>query len=165
MEISLIVAKAIGDVIGVNNQLPWHLSDDLKRFKTLTMGKPILMGRKTHESIGKPLPGRMNIILTHNREYTAPGCIVVFSVEEAFDYAEKELRCEELMVIGGEKIYALCLPYATQLYITQIEKVFDGDAKFPKIDLSKWQEIEKEIMPANEVHAFDYHYLHYKKIK
>jgi dihydrofolate reductase len=165
MEISLIVAKAIGDVIGVNNQLPWHLSDDLKRFKALTMGKPILMGRKTYESIGKPLPGRTNIILTHNREYTAPSCVVVYSIEEALNYVKNELSAEELMVIGGEKVYVLCLPYATQLYITQIEKMFEGDAKFPKIDLSKWQEIDKQFMPANEVHAFDYHYLHYKKIK
>jgi dihydrofolate reductase len=160
MKISLIVAKAMGDVIGVNNQLPWHLSDDLKRFKALTWGKPILMGRKTYESIGRPLPGRTNIVLTHDIAYLAPGCLVVSSLEQAFQVAD---QFEELMVIGGAKVYELCLPYASKLYITQIEKIFQGDAKFPKIDLSEWQETEKQTMPISESNDFVYHYLQYVK--
>ncbi len=162
MKVSLIVAKALGDVIGANNQLPWHLSDDLKRFKALTWGKPILMGRKTYESIGRPLPGRTNIVLTHDIAYLAPGCVVVSSLEQAFKAAE---QFEELMVIGGEKVYALCLPFATKLYITQIEKAFEGDAKFPKIDLSDWQEMDKQTVPISESNEFTYHYLQYEKIK
>lgn len=162
MKISLIVAKALGDVIGANNQLPWHLSADLKRFKALTWGKPILMGRKTYESIGRPLPGRTNIVLTHDIAYLAPGCVVVSSLEEAFKVAE---QFEELMVIGGAKVYELCLPFASKLYITQIEKIFEGDAKFPKIDLSHWQEMDKQTILATEENDFIYHYLQYEKIK
>lgn len=165
MKVSLIVAKALGDVIGINNQLPWHLSDDLKRFKALTMGKPILMGRKTHESIGKPLPGRTNLVLTQDKEYQAPGCVVLYSIEEALDYAENELKCDELMVIGGAKIYALCMPFATQLYVTQIDKVFEGDAKFPKIELFQWKETERQTVPMDETRSFTYHYLQYEKVK
>lgn len=162
MKISLIVAKAMGDVIGANNQLPWHLSADLKRFKALTWGKPILMGRKTYESIGRPLPGRTNIVLTHDIAYLAPGCVVVSSLEQAFKAAE---QFEELMVIGGAKVYELCLPFATKLYITQIEKMFEGDAIFPKIDLSNWQEMDKQTILVSEANDFTYHYLQYEKIK
>lgn len=160
MKISIIVAKALGEVIGVNNQLPWHLPDDLKKFKVLTWGKPILMGRKTYESIGRPLPGRTNIVLTHDIAYLAPGCVVVSSLEQALKAAE---QFEELMVIGGAKIYELCLPYVTKLYITQIEKVVEGDAKFPSIDLSNWNEIARETVLPNEHNDFVYHYLQYEK--
>lgn len=160
MKISLIVAKALGDVIGINNQLPWHLSDDLKKFKALTWGKPILMGRKTYESIGRPLPGRTNIVLTHDIAYLAPGCVVVSSLEQAFKAAE---QFEELMVIGGAKVYELCLPYVTKLYITQIDKIVKGDATFPHIDLSHWKEIARETIPPSENNDFTYHYLQYEK--
>lgn len=160
MKISLIVAKTIGDVIGINNQLPWHLPDDLKRFKALTWGKPILMGRKTYESIGRPLPGRTNIVLTHDIAYLAPGCVVVASLEQAFKAAE---QFEELMVIGGAKVYELCLPYATKLYVTQIDKIIEGDATFPVIDLSDWKEIERETVLPTETNDFTYHYLQYEK--
>lgn len=165
MKISLIVAKTRGDVIGLNNQLPWHLPEDLKRFKALTWGKPILMGRKTYESIGKALPGRTNIVLTHDAKYIAPECVVVTSLEQAFQWAEP---FEELMVIGGEKIYALCLPYASKLYITQIEKDFEGDARFPEIEWSAWKEIDKQTVliegSMSAPTAFVYHYLQYEKI-
>ena len=160
MKISLIVAKAVGDIIGINNQLPWHLPQDLKNFKALTWGKPILMGRKTYESIGRALPGRTNIVLTHDVAYLAPGCVVVSSLDQVFELAS---QYEELMVIGGAKIYELCLPYATKLYITQIDKTVEGDATFPAIDLSQWHEISKETVLADETTPFVYHYLQYEK--
>ncbi len=165
MNISLIVAKSQGEVIGYKNTLPWHLPEDLKHFKTLTLGKPILMGRKTYESIGRPLPGRVNIILTHDAKYLAPGCEVVCSLDEAFQLAQN-LGAEELMVIGGAHVYALCLPYAQKLYITQIEADFIGDAYFPKIALSDWTEIErKTVYPDMNTNAstFVYHYIQYER--
>ena len=115
--ISLIVAVSTNKVIGAQGDLPWRLSDDLKRFKAVTMGKPIVMGRKTWDAIGRPLPGRQNIVITRKPGYTAAGCIVVTSLEDAIATAGD---AEEIMVIGGSQIYQLALPLATRLYLTRV---------------------------------------------
>ena len=140
MRISLIVAMGENRVIGANNQMPWHLSADLKRFRQITMGKPMLMGRKTHESIGRPLPGRKNIVLTANPDYQAAGCVVVHSLDEALQEAD----AEELMVIGGAALYRECLPLAERLYLTLIHREFAGDTFFPEFDPAAWRETARE---------------------
>lgn len=135
MSLSLIVAMTEDRVIGRENKLPWHLSEDLKRFKALTMGHPIIMGRKTYESIGKPLPGRHNIVISRNATRRYEGVTVVHSLDEALDtFAAVDT---ELFVIGGAKIYELALPIADRLYLTLIHSKFDGDAHFPPFDLKK----------------------------
>lgn len=141
MRISLIVAMAENRVIGTRNELPWHLSADLKRFKSLTMGHPLVMGRRTHESIGRPLPGRMNIVLTSIPNYLAPGCIVVHSVPEALARAEPAPEC---FVIGGAVLYAAFLPRAARIHLTEIHHAYAGDVYFPEFDRSAWREVERE---------------------
>lgn len=126
-------------VIGVDNRMPWHLSADLKRFKRITMGKPLIMGRRTHESIGRPLPGRKNIVLTSDPAYVAPGCVVVHSLEDALEEADTD----EVMVIGGSTLYEKLLPKADRLYLTLIHRTFAGDTFFPQLKWSEWTEIER----------------------
>jgi dihydrofolate reductase len=142
-------------VIGVDNRLPWHFSSDLKRFKQITMGKPLLMGRKTHDSIGRPLPGRLNIVLTSDHAYQAPGCTVVHSLEEALKAAGD---ADELMVIGGASLYERLLPEADRLYLTQIEREFSGDTFFPQIDWQAWREIERIDVADDPTVFFRYSY-------
>ncbi|HYE36701.1 dihydrofolate reductase [Methylocaldum sp.] len=139
MKISLIVAMGENRVIGVDNRMPWHLSADLKRFKQITMGKPLIMGRKTHESIGRPLPGRKNIVLTSERQYAAPGCVVVHSLEDALNEAD----ADEAMVIGGATLYEELLPKADRLYLTLVYGEFAGDTFFPEIECKEWRELER----------------------
>ncbi|HLC59961.1 MAG TPA: type 3 dihydrofolate reductase [Candidatus Nanoarchaeia archaeon] len=141
MIISLIAAIGKNNVIGINNKLPWKLSADLKRFKTITSGKPVIMGRKTFESIGKPLPNRKNIIITRDKNYKVDGCIVVHSPEEALNVAKGN---EETMIIGGEQIFNMFLPQANRLYLTVIEKDFVGDAYFPEYRKDEWKEVLRE---------------------
>ncbi len=135
--ISLIVATSDNGVIGRGGELPWHLSDDLKRFKQLTLGKPIVMGRKTFESIGRALPGRQNIVLTRQSEFAADDCDVVSSVDAAIARAGD---AGEIMVIGGSEIYKLFLPLAERIYMTRVHMDVDGDARFPELDDEQWQE-------------------------
>lgn len=139
MKLSLIAALSSNRVIGVDNRMPWHLSADLKRFKSITWGKPILMGRKTHESIGRPLPGRLNIILTGDPGYRAVGCSVAHSLEEAMALAGD---ADELMIIGGASLYERFLPEADCLYLTLIEREFEGDTYFPAFSQENWRELE-----------------------
>ncbi|MDO8730880.1 MAG: dihydrofolate reductase [Candidatus Omnitrophota bacterium] len=139
--ISLIVAASRNGVIGANNKLPWHLPADLKRFKQLTMGYPILMGRKTFESIGKPLPGRTNIVITRQKGFQCCGTTVVHSVEEALLICENE---KETFVIGGAEIFQQALPLADRIYLTRIEKDFEGDTKLFEIDPAGWKEVSRE---------------------
>ena len=134
MKVALIVAVSENNVIGRDNQLPWHLPEDLQYFKSVTMGKPILMGRKTYDSIGRPLPGRANIVITRDPNWTAEGVIVVNSLEDAM--AEGAQACnatesDEIMVIGGAQIYRDCLPIADKLYLTKVDAEIEGDAFFP----------------------------------
>lgn len=145
--ISLVVAMARNRVIGRNNALPWRLSEDLRRFKATTLGKPILMGRKTFESIGKPLPGRRNIVLTRDPAWRAEGVDVVRSVEEAL---RKAADAPELAVIGGAEVYRLVLPLAQRIYLTRVEADVSGDTSFPEIDFAQWREQQTGTQPADE---------------
>jgi dihydrofolate reductase len=145
--ISLVVAMARNRVIGRNNALPWRLSEDLKRFKATTLGKPILMGRKTFESIGKPLPGRRNIVLTRDPAWRADGVDVVRTVEEALQLTRES---PELAVIGGAEIYRLTLPYADRVYLTRVEADVPGDTLFPELDVAQWSQAQAGTHPADE---------------
>jgi len=140
-KISIIVAMSKNNVIGANNALPWHISEDLKRFKSLTMGKPIIMGRKTFDSIGRPLPGRKNIVITRNTDLKIKGVDVVSSLDNVFSLIKDE---EQVFVIGGEEIYRIFLDHATHLYVTEIDSVLEGDAYFPQFSANYWQEISRE---------------------
>jgi dihydrofolate reductase len=143
--VSLLAAVARNGVIGRDNGLPWHLPDDLKRFKSLTLGHPVIMGRKTYESIiertGKPLPGRENIVVTRQAGYVAAGCRVVHSLEAALSAAAQP---GDIFVIGGEEIFALALPLAGRLDMTEIDADVEGDAVFPDYDRSEWREVRRE---------------------
>lgn len=143
--LSLIVAMAENSTIGRNNELPWRLSEDLKYFKSVTMGKPIVMGRKTFDSIGKPLPGRLNIVVTRNADWQNPGVRVASSLEQAVAIAvEENLQGQEVMVIGGEEIYRTALEQADRLYITRVQAKVEGDAFFPEYNESEWQEVSRK---------------------
>ncbi len=136
--LSLIVAMDKNRLIGCNNQLPWHLPADLAHFKQTTLGKPILMGRKTYESIGRPLPGRMNIVLTRSQNLFIEGVDVVNSAVQAKSLLDES---QELMVIGGESLYQMFLNQAARIYLTRIDAEFEGDAWFPDFDPLQWQEL------------------------
>ena len=142
MTISLIAALAKNRVIGKDNKLPWNLPEDLKHFRDLTLGKPMIMGQKTFESIGKALPNRVNIVLTRDKSFKPEGCIVAYSVEEALKAAE-DCECSEIMVIGGGNVFSQFLPLADKMYLTMIDEDFEGDAYFPEFDWSNWQEINR----------------------
>ncbi|HEX3484461.1 MAG TPA: dihydrofolate reductase [Micropepsaceae bacterium] len=142
--ITLIVAVAENGVIGANGVLPWHIPEDLKRFKAVTLGKPIIMGRKTWDSLPrKPLPGRSNIVVTRDAGFRADGAIVAHSVEDALQRAMGE-QAPEIIVIGGEAIFAATLPRATRIHWTQVMAPIEGDAVMPPFDLSQWQEVARE---------------------
>jgi dihydrofolate reductase len=149
--VSLIVAIAQNGVIGHANGLPWRLPEDLRRFKASTLGKPILMGRKTFESIGRPLPGRLSIVLTRDAHWSAPGAQVVHDVEQALTAAGD---APELMVIGGAEIYRLVMPLARRIYLTQVHADVPGDTFFPALDPTEWFDLEREAQAADERHAY-----------
>ncbi|HEV3286912.1 MAG TPA: type 3 dihydrofolate reductase [Steroidobacteraceae bacterium] len=148
--ISLIVAMAQNGVIGRDNALPWRLPADLKRFKAFTLGKIVLMGRKTFESIGRPLPGRDNLVLTRDRRWWASGVIVVHSVEQALAQA----GANELVAIGGAQIYRLLMPFARRIYLTHVHADVPGDTFFPDFDPTQWDDVECRMHPADEEHAY-----------
>ena len=150
MKISIIVAMGANRVIGHDNRLPWHLPADLKHFRQITMGKPLLMGRRTWESIGRPLPGRISIVITRDGGYEAEGCIVVHSVDAALRAAQGH---DELMLIGGEQLYRQLLPQADTLYVTLVDGEFPGDAFFPELDQSEWREVERRDHAPDEKNA------------
>ena len=149
--ISLVVAATENDVIGRDNGMPWHLPDDLKYFKARTMGKPMLMGRKTFESIGKPLPGRTSVVLTRDPSWHADGVVIVRSFDDAMCWAE---GMPELCAIGGAEIFRLVMPVARRLFLTRIHANIPGDTFFPKIDAREWREVERTEHPADERHAY-----------
>jgi len=151
MLISLIVAMAQNGVIGRDNALPWRLPEDLKRFRAFTLGKPILMGRKTFESIGRPLPGRVNLVLTRDRGWCAAGVIVVHSVEQALAQAGASA---ELVAIGGAEIYRQVLPLARRMYLTHVHADVPGDRYFPDFDPTQWADVECSVHPADDEHAY-----------
>ena len=149
--LSHIVAMARNGVIGRDNAMPWHLPDDLKHFKALTMGKPMLMGRKTFAAIGKPLPGRTSLVLTRDPVWRAEGVIAVRSLDEAF---EKAGDVPELCVVGGAEIYRLTLPHTQRIHLTRIHADIQGDTVFPALDPSQWRETDRTEHPADARHAY-----------
>jgi len=154
--ISLIVAASTNNVIGIQGELPWRLSSDLKRFKSFTMGKPIVMGRLTYESIGRPLPGRQNIVITRNAAFEADGCDVVQSVEAAIDAAGD---AAEIMVIGGGHIYREFLPRADRIYLTRVHTQIEGDAFLPELVDDEWRETSCEAEFAGESNEYDVEFI------
>ncbi len=160
--ITIIAAIANNNALGKDNDLIWHLPADLKRFKKVTSGHHILMGRNTFESIGKPLPNRTTVIITRNKTYKAPGCIVVDSIEKAIDVAKDD---EHIFIIGGAQIYTQTIAsnLVDQLDITKVHHAFDADVFFPEIDTTIWKEISKEDFKADERNNYDYSFIRYKK--
>jgi len=154
--ISLIVAMTPEGIIGNNNQLLWHLPNDLRHFKALTLEKPVIMGRKTYASIGKPLPQRKNIIVTQQKDLVIPGCVCAHSVSQALALAED---APEIMVIGGGEIYTLFAPLAARLYITYVKATLAGDTQFILLDNHVWRETAREDFLADEKHAYDYSFV------
>ena len=151
MRLSLVVAMARNRVIGRDNALPWRLPADLAHFRKVTMGHPIVMGRRTFESIGKALPGRKNIVITHNGEYAAPGCIVVNSLDDAWKAAG---NADEVCVIGGTTLFDETLSLADVIHLTEVGSDVEGDTFFPEFDRSEWNEKEIARQPADERHAY-----------
>jgi dihydrofolate reductase len=153
MWISIIVAVAQNGVIGRNNEIPWRLADDMRFFRRMTLHKPIIMGRRTFQSIGRPLPKRHNIIMTRDPLFKAEGCTVVHSVEEALAAAN---GAEEVVVIGGETIYEQFLPLADRIYLTQVAAVLEGDVNFPPYRPQEWGEVLRESFSADSENEYDF---------
>ena len=166
MKVALIAAFAQNLVVGVNNALPWHLPEDLKYFKRTTSGKAIVMGRKTYESIGRPLPNRTNIVVSRNPDFSADGVVVVDSLEAAIKHAEAVNTIngvDEVMIIGGAAIYEAALPLADRLYLTHVHASVEGDAHFPSVDLSQWLEMTRDDFQKDESNPYDYSFVVYDK--
>jgi dihydrofolate reductase len=164
--ISIIVAIAENGVIGRDNGLPWRLSTDLKRFKAITMGKPVIMGRKTWDSIGRPLPGRANIVVTRDAGFAVEGVDVAHSVADALAVGRKraeEAGAEEICVIGGGDIYRQTLPLADRLHVTEVKGAVEGDTHFPFIDPGHWREVSVEDIPPGEKDSHATRYIIYEK--
>ena len=161
MKIALIVAAARNRAIGLNNKMPWHLPEDLKYFKRVTMGKPVIMGRNTFESIGKPLTGRPNIVISRNADYKAEGITLVHSLDEALQAAATLLPkgIDEVMVIGGAQIYAQALAKADRLYLTEVDAEPEADAFFPEVNRSQWREVARVKHQACEKNPFAYSFV------
>ena len=160
MIISFAVAMDKNRVIGKDNDLPWNMPADLARFRELTKGKPNIMGRKTHESIGRVLPNRPNIILTRDKNYKKEGCIVVHTVEEAIEACK---GAEEIMVIGGSEIFKMFLDKANRMYLTYIDAEVEGDTYFPEFNKEEWKETSKEEHKADSENKYDYVYVNLEK--
>jgi len=156
--LSLIAAMDDNRLIGNKNRLPWHLPADLAFFKRTTMGKPIVMGRKTYDSIGKPLPGRRNIVITRDADFGAEGCEVANSIEAAMSLTRDD---DEVMLIGGASLYQQTIGRARQLYITRIHHIFEGDTWFPEIDPGQWKEENREDFEADHNNHYAYSFIKY----
>ena len=158
--ISLIAAMARNRIIGKDNDMPWHLPADLAHFKRVTMGKPVIMGRRTYESIGFPLPGRKNVVITRNADYAPEGIVVVDSIEAALSEVGD---ADEVMIIGGGQLYREMLPYADRLYLTQIQADIEGDTEFPDYTVFEWKEIDREVYEADDKNAYDLEFVTLEK--
>ncbi|WP_240724749.1 dihydrofolate reductase [Onishia niordana] len=158
--VAMIAAMSRNRVIGVDNQLPWYLPEDLKFFKVMTQGKPLVMGRKTFESIGRPLPGRRNIVVTRDPDFEHPGVSVCHDLVSALDLADQQAiidGVEEIMVMGGAQIYAQALPYASRLYLTEVDITLEGDAFFPELEKASWRQeqvVDGEPAEGQPAYAF-----------
>ncbi|WP_435627456.1 dihydrofolate reductase [Candidatus Ferrigenium straubiae] len=157
--LSILVAMAQNRTIGIDNTLPWRIPEDLKHFKALTMGHHIVMGRKTYDSIGRPLPGRTTVVVTRSRDLKLPGCIVAHSLAEAI----AACAGDEIFVVGGAEIYVEALPLADTLYITEIQQDVGGDAHFPEFDRNVWREVEREKRSQSEPQPLEYHFVTYRR--
>jgi dihydrofolate reductase len=162
MLISAVVAISENRAIGKDNQLLWHLPSDLKHFKQITLGKPILMGRKTYQSIGRPLPGRKNIIITRDKNFNAEGCEVVHSIQAALELVRDQ---EEVCVIGGAELYRQMLPNTQRIYMTIVHHTFSGDVFFPELNLSEWKEVERVECSSDEKNEYACSFLKLERIK
>ncbi len=160
MRISIIAAMAANRTIGFENRLPWNLPDDLKRFKAITMHHHIVMGRKTYDSIGKPLPGRDTIIVTRNVDYAVPGCLAVNSLDAALTVSYGD---DEVFFVGGADLYRQVLPIAHRIYLTEIQRAFDGDAFFPEFDKGSWIETAREKHHSTGADHFEYYFVTYDR--
>jgi len=158
--LSLIVAMAQNRTIGVNNTLPWQCPEDLKHFKALTMGHHLIMGRKTFDSIGKPLPGRTTVVVTRDRNLKLEGCLVAHSLPDAIAACGDD---PEIFIVGGADIYAQSLHLANTLYTTEIQQEVAGDAHFPPFDHDTWQEISREMRSQTAPQPLDYHFVSYRR--
>lgn len=157
--ISMIWAMGKNNALGCKNRMPWYLPADFVYFKRVTMGQPVIMGRKTFESLGKPLPGRTNIIITRNKDYSPEGCIVVDSVEKARELTENK----NAFIIGGAEIYKAFLPIADKLYITEIDHDFEADTFFPEIDYSQWKLVSSKPGVKDEKNLYEYKFLVFER--
>ena len=151
MKVSMIVAASANNVIGADAGLPWRLPEDMRRFKEITMGKPMIMGRFTYETIGKALPGRRSIVLTRQADYKQEGIDVVTTTDAALELAGD---ADEVMIIGGGKVYEQLLPMTDRIYLTRVHEEFDGDTFFPEINEDEWRIVSSEPLPPNDEHAF-----------
>ena len=157
MIISFIVATSTNNVIGKNNQLPWSLPNDMKFFKNITWAMPVLMGRKSFESLGKPLPGRLNVVITRQNNWKPEGATVVHSVEDAIKVA-KAADYNEAFIIGGGEIFKEAMPVADKIYLTRVDVNLEGDAFFPVMNAKEWMMVSEQSFPADEKHAYAYHF-------
>jgi len=160
MSISLIVAMAKNHTIGINNTLPWRCPEDLKHFKALTMGHHMIMGRKTFDSIGKPLPGRITVVVTRNTDLKIEGCMVAHSLRDAIASCAED---DEIFVVGGAELYGQAMPLVDTLYVTEIQQDVEGDAHFPEFDRSEWKEVSRERRSQQEPRPLEYHFVTYRK--
>jgi len=162
MRLSIIVATAENGVIGRDGKLPWHLSDDLRHFKELTMGHTVIMGRRTWESIGRPLPGRQMVVVSRQPDYEAAGCQVVSDLDDALAIAE-QIDDDEAFVIGGAQIYQLALPRADRLYLTRVHADVGGDVRFPEIDPAEWKLLESQRHEADDKNDYPFSMERYER--
>ena len=159
--LSIIVAMAKNRTIGINNTLPWRSPEDLKHFKNLTMGHHMIMGRKTFDSIGKPLPGRTTVVVTRNKSLQIEGCIIAHSLNEAIAACAGD---DEIFIVGGAELYAQALPLANTLYLTEIQQDIIGDAHFPAFNTKYWQEISRQTQSQTSPQTLDFHFVTYRHI-
>jgi len=160
MSISIIVAMAKNCTIGVNNTLPWRCPEDLKYFKTLTMGHHMIMGRKTFDSIGKPLPGRTTVVITRNSDLEIGGCLIAHSLKDAIDACAGD---EEIFIVGGAELYRQAVTLVDTLYITEIQQDVEGDAHFPELDKAAWVETSREKRSQETPQPLNYHFVTYRR--
>jgi dihydrofolate reductase len=160
MSLSLIVAMARNNTIGVNNTLPWRCAEDLKHFKALTMGHHMIMGRKTFDSIGKPLPGRTTVVITRNSDLEIEGCVIAHSLDEALAACTGD---DEIFIVGGAELYRQALPLVDTLYITEIQQDVEGDAHFPEFDRNAWHETARVVSSQATPQPLEYHFVTYQR--
>jgi dihydrofolate reductase len=158
--LSIIVAMAKNRTIGVDNTLPWRCPEDLKHFKALTMGHHMIMGRKTYDSIGKPLPGRTTVVVTRNTGLQIDGCLIAHSLEQAIAACAGD---EAIFIVGGAELYTQSLPLADTLYITEIQQDVEGDAHFPAFNKAEWQEVSREVRSQETPQPLEYHFVCYRR--